>query len=110
MEPRDLARNRETGVEAPKAHLSSLASWRCGPRTRTPKVASQLTVSSLSGRAASNSGQLWQENGGCRRSQIVDPARETSVGRASIDGRSSEAGQKSLDTEDQFRRIACFGN
>ncbi len=29
-------------------------------------------------------GQLRQENGGDRRSQIVDPARETSAGRSSI--------------------------
>src|SRR5262245_34750492 len=103
MEPCRLARNRATSVEAPKAHLSSLASWRSGPRTRAPKVAGQVTVRAVYGRATGNSGQLRQENGGDRRSQIVNPARETSAGGASINRRSSEAGQKSLDTEDQFR-------
>src|SRR5215813_5192712 len=103
MEPQDVARNRETGVAAPKAPRSSLATWRCGPRPRTPTLADQLTVRAGSGREASHPGSLWQENGGGGRSQIVDPARETSAGRASINRGASEAGQKSLDPEDQFR-------
>src|SRR5262249_47576483 len=103
MEPRDLARTRETSVAAPKAPRPSLATWRCGPRPRTPTLADQLTIRAVSGREASHSGQRWQENGGGGRSQIIDPPRETSAGRASINRGASKAGQKRLDPEDHFR-------
>jgi RNA-directed DNA polymerase len=48
----------------------------------------RLLINSRSGRYLAvrrvTRGQLWQENGGCGRSQIADPAGETSAGRASI--------------------------
>ena len=45
-------------LQGPKAHIPSLAAWRCQGSTQVPKIIDELPVCEVTGGAESYSGQL----------------------------------------------------
>jgi hypothetical protein len=47
MEPNPLAKAREESVQAAKADLQSLSTWRCQDNSQAPKVIDEFLVSKV---------------------------------------------------------------
>jgi hypothetical protein len=57
MEPNPLAQARAESVQAAKADLPSLSSWRCQDSPKTPEIIDEILVSEVHGSSSGNTGE-----------------------------------------------------
>src|SRR5687768_14641477 len=90
---------RAAGLQAPKAHLPSLPSWRREGGPQAPEPSAQVLVGQVPGRSQGDPGQPREEDGRGGRGRIADPQATAETGRRFVPQREGQAPPEGPDTQ-----------
>src|SRR5258708_40337540 len=105
-----LGNHRTASIQAPKAYLSSLASWRHEGGSLAPKTLIQILVSKMSRSTKSHPGQPREEHRRDRWDQTPQTERADDPCPTIGSGPARAACATCLDTETRHHRKARVGH
>src|SRR5450631_994159 len=105
-----VGNHRAAGVQAPKAHLSSLTTWRCQDGPPTTETFDEILVRQVPCSTPSHAGQSRQENSRSRWSESTQSKTKDDTCQSTQAHPQSKTSQKGLDTQTWNTGKARFGD